>query len=164
LKQAKPEAYGKATGPPPDFEALKRQSVAQLLFKCARLVNEQAIARVNAGVGPSPPLRAAHTALLPHLTFEGVRGADLAKKLGVTKQAVSQLITELEGWGVVEQIADPADGRAKLVRFTPQGQQGLLHGLSVLRELEQELEGKIGKRRMQELHTALLALEKALGP
>jgi hypothetical protein len=31
-----------------------------------------------------------------------------------------------------------------------------------LRELEHELEDKIGKRRMQELHTALLALEKAV--
>lgn len=145
------------------FEELKQKSVAQLLFKCARLVNEQAIARVNAGQETSaPPLRAAHTALFPHLSSEGVRGADLAKKLGVTKQAVSQLISELEWWGVVEQVADPHDGRAKLVRFTAKGEQGLLQGLSVLRELEQELADKIGKRRMQELHTALLALEKAL--
>ena len=144
------------------FEARKRQSVAQLLFKCARLVNERAISRVNERAA-SPPLRAAHTTLLPHLNAEGVRGADLAKKLGVTKQAVSQLVTELEEWGVVEQIADPQDGRAKLVRFTKKGEQASLHGLAVLGELETELADKIGKRRMQELHTALLALEKALG-
>jgi DNA-binding MarR family transcriptional regulator len=162
LKRSRPGARPAAAPSPADFEALKRQSVAQLLFKCARLVNEQAIARVNASVGPAPPLRAAHTALLPHLTFEGVRGAELAKKLGVTKQAVSQLLAELEEWGVVEQVADPADGRAKLVRFTPRGREGVLYGLSVLRELEQELAAKIGKRRMQELHTALLALEEAL--
>lgn len=147
---------------PEAFEQLKRQSVAQLLFKCARLVNEHAIERVNQKLSPAPALRASHTALFPHLSAEGVRGADLAKKLGVTKQAVSQLITELEEWGVVEQVPDPADGRAKLVRFTPKGEQGLLQGLTVLREVEQELSDKIGKRRMQELHTALLALEKAL--
>ena len=145
------------------FEALKRQSVAQLLFKCARLVNERAIARVNERGGAGPALRAAHTTLFPHLNAEGVRGADLDKKLGVTKQAVSQLVTELEEWGVVEQIADPQDGRAKLVRFTKKGEQALLQGLAVLGELETELTDKIGKRRMQELHTALLALEKALG-
>jgi DNA-binding MarR family transcriptional regulator len=144
------------------FEALKRQSVAQLLFKCARLVNEQALARLNRQAGSAPPLRSAHTALLPHLSSEGVRGAELAKKLGVTKQAVSQLLTELEEWGVVEQVADPLDGRAKLVRFTAKGEKGVLHGLAVLGELERELSDKIGKRRMQELHTALLALEKAL--
>ncbi len=143
------------------FEALKRQSVAQLLFKCARLVNERAISRVNERA-TGPALRAAHTTLFPHLNAEGVRGADLAKKLGVTKQAVSQLVTELEEWGVVEQIADPQDGRAKLVRFTKKGEQALLQGLAVLGEVEKELSDKIGKRRMQELHTALLALEKAL--
>ncbi|HYQ18576.1 MAG TPA: MarR family transcriptional regulator, partial [Polyangiaceae bacterium] len=142
--------------------ALKRQSVAQLLFKCARLVNERAIERANQKLGPEPALRASHTALFPHLTSEGVRGADLAKKLGVTKQAVSQLVAELEYWGVVEQVEDPKDGRAKLVRFTPKGEQGLLQGLAVLRELETELGDKIGKRRMQELHTALLSLEEAL--
>ena len=145
------------------FEAIKRQSVAQLLFKCARLVNEHAIERVNQRATVSPPLRAAHTALFPHLNAEGVRGADLAKKLGVTKQAVSQLVTELEEWGVVEQISDPQDGRAKLVRFTKKGEQAILRGLAVLGEIETELTDKIGKRRMQELHTALLALEKALG-
>jgi DNA-binding MarR family transcriptional regulator len=144
------------------FEAIKRQSVAQLLFKCARLLNEQAIERVNQRTTVSPPLRAAHTALFPHLNAEGVRGADLAKKLGVSKQAVSQLVTELEEWGVVEQIADPQDGRAKLVRFTKKGEQALLQGLAVLGELETDLSDKIGKRRMHELHTALLALEKAL--
>jgi DNA-binding MarR family transcriptional regulator len=146
---------------PDEFEAKKRESVAQLLFKCARLLNEQAIGRVNERAR-GPLLRAAHTALFPHLSSEGVRGAELAKKLGVTKQAVSQLVTELEDWGVVEQVPDPQDGRAKLVRFTKKGEQALLHGLSVLAELERELTDKIGKRRMQELHTALLALEKAL--
>jgi DNA-binding MarR family transcriptional regulator len=144
-----------------EFEALKRQSVAQLLFKCARLVNERAIARVNER-GTGPALRASHTAVFPHLSAEGVRGAELAKKLGVTKQAVSQLVTELEEWGVVEQIADPQDGRAKLVRFSKKGEQAMLQGLAVLNQLEAELSDKIGKRRMQELHTALLALEKAL--
>ncbi len=145
-----------------EFERLKRQSVAQLLFKCARLVNERALERVNQRLRGGPPLRASHTALFPHLSAEGVRGADLAKKLGVTKQAVSQLVTELEEWGVVEQVTDPNDGRAKLVRFTPKGEQGLLQGLAVLGELESELSERIGKRKMGELHTALLALEKAL--
>jgi biotin operon repressor len=125
-----------------EFEALKRRSVAQLLFKCARLVNERAISRVNERRA-GPALRASHTTLFPHLNAEGVRGAELAKKLGVTKQAVSQLVTELEEWGVVEQIADPQDGRAKLVRFSKKGEQAMLQGLAVLGELEAELSDKM---------------------
>src|SRR5687767_2166502 len=102
------------------LERKKRQSVGQLLFKCARLLNERAIARVNRQVG-QPVLRASHTNLFPHIDFEGVRLTELAQRLGVTKQAVGQVVAELEELGVVEVRPDPSDGRAKLVRFTTKG-------------------------------------------
>lgn len=143
------------------LERLKRESVGQLLFKCARLLNERALARVNRDES-QPVLRPAHTNLFPHIDFEGVRLTELARRLGVTKQAVSQLVAELEELGVVELVPDPTDGRAKLVRFTPKGAQAIEHGLSVLRELECELEAQIGSARMRALHDALLAAERAL--
>ena len=88
----------------------KRASVAQLLFKCARLVNERAMARVNARTG-GRVLKAAYTALFPHLDFVGVPVASLAHKLGISKQAVSQTLAELARQGIVELVADPDDGR-----------------------------------------------------
>jgi DNA-binding MarR family transcriptional regulator len=153
--------------PPMSWKVLLSGYVPDYLYELGRIdtakpfANLEKLSRVNERAS-GPTLRAAHTALFPHLNAEGVRGADLAKKLGVTKQAVSQLVTELEEWGVVDQIADPQDGRAKLVRFTKKGEQGMLHGLAVLGEIETELTNKIGKRRMQDLHTALLAVEAAL--
>jgi DNA-binding MarR family transcriptional regulator len=139
----------------------KRESVAQLLFKCARLLNERAITRVNQQ-GLSPSLRPSHTNLLPHLDFEGVRITELSRRLDISKQAVSQSVAELEAQGVVELLVDPADARAKLVRFTKKGADAIAHGLGVLAELESELSAKIGERRMRALHDALLAAEAAL--
>ena len=46
------------------------RSTFELLFRAARLVNERAVARVQAAGGS---LRQAHTALFPHITREGVR-------------------------------------------------------------------------------------------
>ena len=143
------------------LERKKRASVGQLLFKCARLLNERAIDRVNRQVG-QPVLRASHTNLFPHIDFEGVRLTELAQRLGITKQAVGQVVAELEEMGVVELRPDPSDGRAKLVRFTAKGAKGIEHGLSVLAELETELASKIGKRHMRALHQALLAAEAVL--
>ena len=140
----------------------KRESVAQLLFKCARLLNERAIARVNEQ-GMTPALRPSHTNLLPHLDFEGVRITELSRRLDISKQAVSQSVAELEALGVVELLVDPGDARAKLVRFTKKGADAIAHGRSVLAELERELAGKIGERQMHALHDALLATEAALG-
>jgi len=151
--------------PPSDtgLEARKRASVAQLLFKCARLLNERAIARVNEQ--PSAiPLRPAHTNLLPHLDFEGVRITELARRLDITKQAVSQTIAELELMDVVETIPDPSDGRARLARFTDKGRQAIGQGLTVLNGIEAEIEKTIGKPKFESLHQALLALETMLDP
>ncbi len=138
------------------LEARKRKSTAQLLFKCARLVNERAIARLRSETGL--PVRVAHTLLFPHVDFEGVRLTALAEKLGVSKQAVGQLVDELEQMGALERVADPRDGRAKLIRFSTRGREGIFHGLGVLAEIESELERAIGTKRFTELNRALLLL------
>lgn len=158
-----PEKRKSATNPAAlrALEEQKRKSVAQLLFKCARLLNELAIARVNQQ-GVAPSLRQSHTNLFPHLDFKGVRITELARRLDISKQAVSHSVAELEGLGYVELLVDPDDARAKLVRFTKKGADGIAHGLRVLSELEQELAAKIGKRHMHALHEALLAAETAL--
>jgi len=147
----------------PALEARKRESVAQLLFKCARLVNERAIDKVNE-VPQAIQLRPAHTNLFPHLDFEGVRITELARRLDISKQAVSQTIAELELMDVVETIPDPSDGRARLARFTEKGRQAIMQGLVILRGIEAEMERSIGKARFDALHEALLALEQMLEP
>ena len=147
----------------PALEARKRESVAQLLFKCARLVNERALARVNEEPH-AIRFRTTHTNLFPHLNFEGVRITELARRLDISKQAISQTIAELELMDVVETIPDPSDGRARLARFTDKGKVAILQGLSVLRDIETEMERSIGASKFEALHDALLALETMLEP
>lgn len=144
------------------LEAAKRASVGQLLLKCARLLDERALARVARASRGRVALRPAHTRLLPHLTMEGVRLTDLAAKLGVTKQAVGPLVADLESMGVVATATDPDDARARRVRLTPKGVQGIHQGLAALREVEGEIEAAIGPEAMGELHAALLAALEVL--
>jgi DNA-binding MarR family transcriptional regulator len=63
----------------------------------------------------------AFASLIPLLDAGGARSTVLAQRSGVTKQAMSQLIRELEKRGYVEQVRDETDTRAKLVRLTPRG-------------------------------------------
>ncbi len=144
-----------------DLERAKRESVGQLLFKCARLFNERAVQRVNQ-TATHPVLRPAHMNLFPHIDFAGTRVVDLARKLGISKQAVSQTVAELEELGVVETVRDVSDARAKLVRFTAAGRSAITHGLTVLGEIEKELEARVGAHHMARLHDALCALESVL--
>ncbi|MBO6936513.1 MAG: MarR family transcriptional regulator [Deltaproteobacteria bacterium] len=146
---------------PEALETAKRASTAQLLFKCARLLNEHALATIPTPEGTARP-RPAHMALFPHIALEGTRPSELAKKLGISKQAVGQLVGELEAMGVVERQPDPDDGRAKRVVFTEQGLQGILEGLAHLRRVEAELAEAIGEDTMASLREALLVLHDHL--
>ena len=148
-----------AQGPDADFERAKRASVGQLLMKCGRLLNELGIARVRQEVGLGQ-LRSAHTNLLPHIDLGGTRLTELASRVGISKQAVGQLVDELDEMGAVERVPDPADGRAKLIRFRREGGQPvLMRGLAVLGQLEGEIEAELGRRQMGQLHRTLLLLE-----
>lgn len=139
------------------LEVAKRGSTLQLLFKAARLLDEEALRRIAAKTG-RPPLRRAHTALLPHIALEGTRLTELATKLGVTKQAVSQLVDDLEAAGVVARVACPDDARAKLVTFTASGRARLFEGLAMLGTIEAELAEAIGAAQMRELRRVLVGI------
>ena len=136
-----------------ELEARKRASTAQLLMRCARLLNERGVARAAQETGI--PVRAAHMGLFPHLDLAGTRQTELARRMGVSKQAVHQLVVELVGFGVLEQVRDPSDKRALLVRFTPRGARSLFDGLAVLNALEADMREELGRARMSALHDAL---------
>lgn len=148
-----------------ELDRAKRASVGQLLFKAARLFDEEALERVRARTGRA--VRRSHTALLPHIDLDGTRLTTLAARLGVSKQAAGELAGELEQMGMLERVPDPTDGRAKLIRFSTRGRRGLLEGLEILRAIEAELAERVGEARMRALHAILLdvvdELERAPG-
>lgn len=142
---------------PAKLAAAKAQNLGHLLFRTARLLNELGVARTRARFG-IPGLRAAHMAVLPHLDLQGTRATELARRMGITKQAVGQLLDEIEALGVIERIPDPTDGRARVVRFTEQGRAGLLVGLGVLAGIEAELAAAVGPDAIDRLKGDLAAL------
>jgi len=143
------------------LEADKRATTFQVLLKVARLVNERSIAKARAATGKNV-FRQALANLFPHIDLEGTRVSDLAARVGVSKQAVSKLVGELEGEGLLELAADPSDARARLVRFTPQGIAAIHRGMQILREVEAELTEAVGAARLERLGRDLGALLDAL--
>lgn len=80
---------------------------------------------------------------------------EIAKALGVSKQAVHRTIADLVTAGLVELQPDPNDGRAK--KAIPTG-DGIALGLaanSILQEVEQKLASRIGKSEGLQLRKIL---------
>lgn len=134
---------------PDTLEATKQVNLGHLLMKAARLMNDAGIARVNAVL--DLPMRAAHTRVIPHIDLDGTRQTTLAERIGITKQAVGQIIADLEKHGFVERVPDPSDRRARLVRFTEAGRQDLLRGLAILSQLEEDITARLSEAQIARL-------------
>jgi len=57
--------------------------------------------------------------------FDGLSAADLGRYTGYDKAAISRLVTELEGQGLLCSAPDPTHGRRKILRLTDAGKARL---------------------------------------
>jgi DNA-binding MarR family transcriptional regulator len=100
-------------------------------------------------------LRPAHARLMVWIDWEGTRSTDIARAQDISKNAVGQLVTELEDMGYVERVADPRDGRAKIVRYTDAGIALLSDSLAISTQLDAEIAAILGAERMAQLRSLL---------
>lgn len=142
------------------IERAQKKSALYRIIRLARKIDEEALRR--ASEGELIELKRAHLALLPHLDAEGTRITALAERLGVTKQAVSQTVAELEALGLLERAPDPSDGRARLVMLTEAGWERIALGLDSLLELERSLNRGLPRGAMAGLNELLDRLDEKL--
>src|SRR3954471_14445019 len=81
-------------------------------------------------------VKPAHNALFAILGMDGDRAANLAVRAGITRQSMGEVIRDLVDIGILEMAPDPTDGRAKIVRYTAEGEAFTGRGFQHLRELE----------------------------
>jgi len=110
-------------------------------------------------------LTESHTGLLPHLDIGGTRITTLAARAGLTKQAIGQMVSDLETRGYVTRAPDPNDARAKIVRYTKKGRRFLHDGQVVKQELHARCRALVGEKNFaafaDQLGTLADQLEKA---
>ncbi len=79
----------------------------------------------------------------------------MARRLGVSRQAINELVRGLERQGLLEIVPDPESGRSKLVRPTRRGRKSNRLAVETFAQLETELRSRIGDRRDDQLRRAL---------
>ena len=87
---------------------------------------------------------AAHVHITRHLPLEGARLSDLAASAGVTKQAMGDLVTQCEAWGLVTRSLDAVDKRARVVAFTATGLDWLSAFEKAVGQAEAEFKEAVG--------------------
>jgi DNA-binding MarR family transcriptional regulator len=110
----------------------------------AEVLNSEIVQRLKA---EHPDVRYAHGFLIQQLV-EGPRPVgEIAENLGVTSQAVSKSVRELEALGYVDRASDPADGRVRRVALTERGKAMLEATRAARAALNAELAETLGAER-----------------
>lgn len=99
----------------------------------------------------------AQSLLISNLSAGEHSPSQLARNLGVSRQAISQMLAELEARGVVTMETDPKDRRARIVNFSRKSIPLRDAARSVLRQLEAELESRLGRKVFAAMKTGLEA-------
>jgi DNA-binding MarR family transcriptional regulator len=74
----------------------------------------------------------------------------------MTKQAVGEAVSDLERLGYAERVADPSDGRAKIIRLTDAGSAAQRAGFAIIAELEAEWAERFGAERVEQMRSLLI--------
>lgn len=107
---------------------------------------------IQAGLAPRTRTQ---TMILVNISNGVMRAAELARILGVSRQAIQQQINELESEDLVIQVPDPDDRRAHRILFSEKGAYFMQIALGGLRNAEQLLSERIGSEALSNMKQAL---------
>lgn len=100
-------------------------------------------------------IRPGHGCVFRFVDRDGSRLTDLAERSGLTKQAVGEVVTDLEELGYVERVPDPDDRRAKIISMTRRGHAGADAAERIFADIEARWAAEFGERRMAMLRETL---------
>lgn len=139
----------------------------RLIGELLRNPNAARVRHVERGFAAAghPAIHPPHLPVFEYIDqLRGSRITALARHANVTVQAMSEVVVYLERHGYVERVPDPSDGRAKLVRLTPRGQELYRLAGRVIVELEARWAARLGQRKLRELKRLLGELWDAIEP
>ena len=93
--------------------------------------------------------------LIQFIGPHGIKQQELVTKIALSKQAVQQLLDELEADGIVKREVDRKDARGRLIVFTAKGLLALQDAQDIKLEIEHQYKKQIGKDGLRHLKSAL---------
>jgi DNA-binding MarR family transcriptional regulator len=138
-------------------EADRSEFATPTLMRSARGVYAQSIRAQLHAIGIDDLPRNA-MAILAGADPSGGPALDLPAELGVTKQAVSQLIDVLVNRGYLERQPDAGDRRRVALELTARGQEALDAGVRGMEAVDHKLRERMSGEQIEAMRSVLIAL------
>ena len=100
-------------------------------------------------------LTSAHLTFFTNLNCGMTHASDVARRMGITRQAVYKITKELQKSGILDLVDDPDDGRQKIIAMTERGERIALDARECLTIVEKHLADQIGQDNLDVLRNAL---------
>ncbi len=139
-----------------EFKVHRNRIMGRLLSRAFRIVVDVSSQKLTESGYES--YRLGHLVLMVHIDLEGSTINELAAVLGITKQAVSKIVKELQEQGYVETEKHPDDARSVLVKITNKGARFTLEWQSCTKVVDKKFEEILGAERLELLKDILLDL------
>ena len=139
---------------PPTIAALSRlayQSFRERVYSAVR----------NSGYDDLQPV---HVLLFRYPTIADMRPSELAEQMGISKQAMNDLMRQLETKGYLALRPDPSDGRARLITLTERGSELMELSRAVSQDISEEWAQLVGRRRYEAVTETLLQVRGSSEP
>ena len=131
---------------------MPQYSVSHLLQETFRQLDQEITPALEDRASELTPSQARALLLVDRA---GTRLTELARRAGVTKQAMMQMVDDLQEAGFVRRTPDPADARAKAVRLTSRGVRQRALARQAVQMVESRIRRELGPRRYAALRSAL---------
>jgi DNA-binding MarR family transcriptional regulator len=138
------------------LEAERAGNLRQLLLGSSRVLNRLVVEGLQKR--GHKKFRSTHLSLTSNIDLYGTRLNILAARANMTKQAMWELANELEKCGYVKRRIDENDRRNRIIAFTDAGWKLKIDNIEVFREIESELQSKVGKNSYDSLRGTLRAI------
>lgn len=126
-----------------------------------RMAWEQVQDEVYAGLVAAgfDDLRPAHRPVIQRYPpTDGMRPGQVAAQFNLSKQAVNDLLRDLERMGYLTLEPDPTDGRARIIRYTDRGWQLFNAGARLSRSVSERWAEALGREPIDTLAETLRAV------
>lgn len=131
----------------PYIGALLRMAHQEVLSRLLTALADRGLGDINR----------AYFGLFQYPPIDGMRPIDLAKRLGVSKQALNHLLGQLEKLGYLQRRHEQPNGHAAIY-LTERGWLVVESNVATMRQLEADWQRQLGKERFADLKAALKEL------
>jgi len=98
-----------------------------------------------------PNMKVGYMSFLMNIRPEGITNTELAKKIRVTKQAMSKTSKELQNLDLIELSPNPDDARSSLINLTINGMKMVIHARQRLALLTEQYVDVVGQKKYMDM-------------